>query len=441
MATCVYYDDICHRDAVQNSEKKLCILHSKAPDKSTDAFNAALAEHRQKYDGVFRYFVFPGEADFSEATFKDEADFRGATFIQRADFGGATFNKEAHFGGATLSKEACFRRARFHEGAYFFTAQFNGNADWGGARFTKETNFFAATFWEGASFFSAIFARRAQFSRATFTRLAQFGLTTFNGEADFDGATFNKEAYFSYAKFMEKALFSSRDARGQSVPIFAGAEVDFRWVTVDPPDALTFRIADLRKCSFLGTDMRKVEITGAIWPKFRGRTAVYDEIASIPISQTRDWPHVERLYRELKQNYEDHRDYGRAGDFHYGEKEMQRLNPGSPLGLKFILTLYWALSGYGERYLRPLCWVIALLVGCTILYLWLGVPPKGGGAPLPWAQWPSAAIYSAEVMTFLRPDFLTPVGVGGKLVHFLQSVMGPLILGLLGLAVRQRLKR
>jgi len=33
---------------------------------------------------------------------------------------------------------------------------------------------------------------------------------------------------------------------------------------------------------------------------------------------------VEILYRQLKVNFEEQRDYARAGEFHYGEMEMQR---------------------------------------------------------------------------------------------------------------------
>ena len=77
------------------------------------------------------------------------------------------------------------------------------------------------------------------------------------------------------------------------------------------------------------------------------------------------WEQVERLYREVKQNYNDHRDYARAGDFHYGEKEMQRLNCRTPLSLWVFLCLYWMVSGYGERFLRPLLWAVGLLVVAT----------------------------------------------------------------------------
>jgi hypothetical protein len=154
------------------------------------------------------------------------------------------------------------------------------------------------------------------------------------------------------------------------------------------------------------------------------------------------WEQIELLYRELKQNHEDRRNYARAGDFHYGEKEMQRRNPKTSRSLKFFLRLYWIVSGYGERFLLPLGWALGLLLVATVTYLWLGLVPKGGGPSLQWGNYKDLGLtidYGLRVMTLLRPDDLVPVGYA-RYVHTLQSLLGPLFLGLFALAVRQRLK-
>ena len=157
----------------------------------------------------------------------------------------------------------------------------------------------------------------------------------------------------------------------------------------------------------------------------------------------RSWARIERLYRELKQNYEDRRDYGRAGDFHYGEKEMQRRNPETPRGLRVLLALYWLSSGYGERSLRPVIGAGILLAVCTFGYLALGLSPDKGVSTLSptnvW-DWLQAVHYSFRVMTFLRPTDFVPVGYA-KVVNTIQSLLGPIFIGLFALAVRQRLKR
>jgi hypothetical protein len=157
----------------------------------------------------------------------------------------------------------------------------------------------------------------------------------------------------------------------------------------------------------------------------------------------RPWSQLERPYRELKQNYEDRRDYERAGDFHYGEKEMRRQNPDTAWGLRLFLTLYWLFSGYGERYLRPLLWTGLLFVGSTFGYMWWGLHPKASGSSLAWTNgwnWLQAAYYSFRVMTFLKPDDWVPAGYT-HVINTFQTLLSPLFLGLFALALRQRLKR
>jgi hypothetical protein len=225
--------------------------------------------------------------------------------------------------------------------------------------------------------------------------------------------------------------------------------IDFRQVIINPPDAVTFLRADLTKCQFQDTDLRKVQLVVVKWPRKGRRVVVYDEIAPVAIEDgaTRPWLQIEHLYRELKQNYEDRRDYERAGDFHYGEKEMRRQNPDTPRGLWVFLWLYWLFSGYGERFLRPLLWAGLLFVLSTIGYMWWGLHLKDSSSSLAWTypwinpwDWLRAAYYSFRVMTLLKPDDWVPLRYA-QLVNTFQTLLGPTFLGLFALALRQRLKR
>jgi hypothetical protein len=246
-------------------------------------------------------------------------------------------------------------------------------------------------------------------------------------------------------------------APGAPLPqIFSETEVDFSMITLEPPDVLIFQDADLRKITFRGTDLRKAEMTNVDWPEIvwpkkmpKGfgwlrskRFGVYDE-DSLQKGRTHSFPHIERLYRELKQNYEDRRDYDRAGDFHYGEKEMRRKSPKTLARHWFPVWIYWWASGYGERCLRPLFWFVGLLLLSTFGYLYWGLEPKGSSSRMVMTNgWDclKSVHYSLRVMILLKPDDLVPVGFG-KFMNTVQSVFGPVLIGLFALALRQRLKR
>ena len=208
----------------------------------------------------------------------------------------------------------------------------------------------------------------------------------------------------------------------------------------------------------MGTDLRKAEFVGVKWPEIINkkwpefirkswpiigkRFGVYDEIYEEDKSQIDKYPHIEQLYRQLKQNYEDRKNYERAGDFHYGEKEMRRRNPETSWGLRLLLCLYWAVSGYGERYLRPLIWAAGLLLVSTFLYLWWGLlRVKDSGPIADCARMWKTGLYSLKVMILLKPSNFEPIGLGGDFIYTFQSIVGPILLGLFALAIRQKLKR
>jgi hypothetical protein len=74
VSQCKYYYECCGRDVENNSAEGLCILHSTDPAKGIHAFDEALNAHRSRNGDNFRWFVFPGEAEFSNATFTKEVN-------------------------------------------------------------------------------------------------------------------------------------------------------------------------------------------------------------------------------------------------------------------------------------------------------------------------------------------------------------------------------
>jgi hypothetical protein len=94
---------------------------------------------------------------------------------------------------------------------------------------------------------------------------------------------------------------------------------------------------------------------------------------------------IAELYRQLKKNYDDRQDFRTAGDFHYGELEMNRLY--SPHWNKVLRWLHRYLglvawyryaSEYGENYVRPVLWFLAVVLFFSLLYPITGLHPDSG---------------------------------------------------------------
>jgi uncharacterized protein YjbI with pentapeptide repeats len=142
------------------------------------------------------------------------------------------------------------------------------------------------------------------------------------------------------------------------------------------------------------------------------------------------------LYRQLRKSQEDSGNEPGAADFYYGEMEMRRASPSAPRGERFILTLYWLVSGYGLRASRALLsWLITIAVFSFLLW-WFGF---GARPPFVWAL-----LFSAESTSslFRIPETQSfSLNYAGEALQIPLRLLGPLFFGLVLLSIRGRVKR
>ncbi len=145
---------------------------------------------------------------------------------------------------------------------------------------------------------------------------------------------------------------------------------------------------------------------------------------------------MERLYRNLKINYEAEGDYKNAGDFHYGEMEMHRRASKWRWLPIYWYNFYRFLSGYGERPVRALICLAGLILGLAALVWWLEPKIAGG-----WAGLREALFYLLAQATFQRPDWFKPETDWGKFIRIISPLLIPGQAALFLLALRNRLGR
>jgi hypothetical protein len=273
------------------------------------------------------------------------------------------------------------------------------------------------------------------FTGAQFAGEADFGGAKFSGDADFWGAEFSGDANFWRAEFRQRADFSG-------VETAKDATVYFREVSLLKPQQVFFHHVDLSRWSFLDTDLRRIDFNDVTWGTIRRlwsrRTAIFDEIrvSNEKVKVPKEYlAKVERLYRHLKQNYESQRDYGRAGDFYYGEMEMKRRQL-NPLG-QIPFWIYRILSGYGESYPRALFWLIVMWLLFAVLFTVVGYSDEWGNHADLWRS----LIYSAQSMTLFHELNITFHSAWGKAIKLVASVLGVIQIALFGLALQRRFKR
>jgi uncharacterized protein YjbI with pentapeptide repeats len=431
----MHEDKFCGRplhSAPQHDTAPVCLMHSLDPAKDD-------AQFQQEIESIikntapgsvadFTRFVFP-TAQYMVRTFPAMCIFKGAVFSKEANFYSAVFEHRTDFEGARFEDEASFTRSKFGAKTYFHSAVFKGDTHFS-TDFTHEVSFVMATFAKEAGFYNASFAENATFSSAKFEGKAVFARATFHQEADFGNADFFQEAFFAAATFEQKADFSARftlDAHFVSTTfrkevnfgeaIFRAA-VEFRETrfrdddTQLPgpiftltrfmlPETAVFYRTYLGQALFYNCDVSRLTFSSVYWGTrpnekrqlFEERVDLEAALDLVTEPDERDYGLIAEIYQQLKKNYDDRKDYWTAGDFHYGEMEMQRLHsPSRNRAVRWLhrnlglVAWYRYASEYGESYVRPLFALLAILAVFTLLFplpgLILTKPDSAETAPL-----------------------------------------------------------
>ncbi|MFI0265866.1 pentapeptide repeat-containing protein [Streptomyces luteogriseus] len=373
----------------------------------------------------FRQATFSAEAGFFEAAFSNEAGFFGVTFSAGASFGGAIFTGTACFDGTTFTFSARFVDATFSGIATFREAKFSAKAEFAGATFCRDTKFHGATFSDAVEFRKATFETAAYIGPLICHGLLDLYEAHFAGPTTIEAATAQlrcqrsrwastahlrlryatvdlTDANFEYpmsvaarpSPLQFHALSANEDG-------FAGQNPRVRVASVSGVDAahLVLTDIDLSECQFTGAvhlDQLRLEgrcsfnptPPGVIW---RGllptrcsprRTLVEEHHWRASVGQAGWTPTPARtevvgpttlapVYRQLRKSLEDGKNEPDAADFYYGELEMRRHDHERPLSERALLTVYWALSGYGLRASRALgCLLAAMAVTVLTMMLW-----------------------------------------------------------------------
>ncbi|MGB8658551.1 MAG: pentapeptide repeat-containing protein [Candidatus Zixiibacteriota bacterium] len=433
----------CGRDLY---DEEFCIFHSKREDKNIEWFQRGLdgilnigAKEVEYYDlshfifpqGVFFPKKFSKSVNFWKSVFKGEVDLENVSFEGKSFFLYAVFEDDARFDNATFNDEVNFENATFEASVSFNRANFKGVASFDEVRFKNDANFGNVTFDMGVGFGMTVFNSVVDFSASTFKSSTYFWGAVFKSDVDFLSASFD-DALEINAEAHQKKAFKK--------------QVDFRMVTFSTPEKVVFQKVNLSKFRFLETDVRKVSFIDVDWNKksSKGRWRVYDEVSMDPDTKNFDYSLIEELYRRLRKNYEDNLKYSEAGDFYIGEMEMWRKAETSFLS-KIPLFCYKAISNYGESYYRPLCWILAILLLFPIFFMIAGIQPVNHEQIIVAAEkikdYSTSFWYSTSIFSFIRDKKCTTTNNWGDALFVTESILSPIMLAFLLLALRRRFKR
>jgi hypothetical protein len=433
--------------------------------------------------------AFGGETSFRDAELGNEAAFDDATFGDGISFRSATFGRLAKFSRATFGDRAWFSGASFGHGARFAAATFGGRSRFDKSAFAgtatfDETRFVGTVSFEGAScddltFRSAVFEQARRFGPVRATRMLSLDEASFAQLADFElgapllsaaGTRFQEgvnmrvgtgEVAFDSADFGGPSTVAPSQSSSQPPRVVSLRGTHVGHLTLSNLDLSACRFAAAHNLDglrlegephfsrapggFLGT-RRQVLAEEEEWRAGReGRRArSWKPPAAVAFPLGRLGP-VEKLgpealaslYRSLRKGREDNADAPGAADFYYGEMEMRRhARRGVSRTERWILTLYWLVSGYGLRASRALVALLATIVVFALLLWWVGFDPR--------PSFTRSLLFSAGSTSSLFRVPETPgtsLSEAGEALQIALRLLGPLFFGLALFSLRGRVKR
>lgn len=448
-------------------ESGYCICHAQVEKK--DAYEELaslkrLLEETGDFSEVYVTVPFslqdleiPGFLDFSGAIFLEFFSISHCSLVGGASFTGAKFHKGlsvadsvflggTDFSSITVSEIADFRRARWVRPSNSLAeAQANkmipsqqvvsGEASFYGARFLCDVRFDHSEFAGELVGISLVVAEGHSFdmSGAILQDNLRLNNAHFGGNVNLGKARFWAGVWFYHVKI--DGYFFARDVSFGGLATFTGKKDNllfsraggtFQSSLFYRPDHSYFEFCDLSRVELRQVNLRGVGFDRVKWCKVYGRRGVFDEkiLRSGSESSLGDPPTFDQirfLYAQLKSHWTSQGQAELAGEFHYGEREMARLGS-DQLDERGINFLYWVLSGYGEKPMRALCWVVFIWAFFGLIY---GILRDHEIGPM---------LYSFQVMTLQNRDSV-------HLIESIQRLVGPIQTGFFALAMRRKLVR
>ncbi len=421
-------------------------------DFSKFMFNSEVSFARRVLIGAdFQKTIFNGVADFRETFFLEEANFMEVNFLGEVPIGRevdavvsfqkSSFNNGANFNDVQFPNLISFDEAKFNSYAHFQKAIFgqgkgDGFINFNKAKFKKGANFKNAVFTPLANFKKSQFNSNAHFSGVQFNSFAFFQDTEFNQSVNFDDTEFNHKTYFSNTKFDSFSIFNN--AKFQNTISFNGASFSRspKFFNTDLHEDMDFFGINWSGAEqFYSRKHRQKDDTATIIEDANVAIRSWDRLALIMSKQEK--PAERHVFFRLKMRAQRQRDgitfltilnlfFEELSDYGWGVGGAFLLwGLHIFLGAIILGSVVYFQSNGGISIALLKMFGYSLLVSFSNSVSFLGLGSEGG-----YLYGPSIAVNDAiEKMKWVFPT-----------VGTVQAVLGPILLFLVLLALRNRFR-
>jgi uncharacterized protein YjbI with pentapeptide repeats len=313
--------------------------------------------------------------------FEEDSNFwikgQSLELFESCVFCDCTFTDVTSFSHVIFHKATLFDRSKFLKYSDFAMAQFKKGVSFAGAHFHDLVRFSNTLFDDKSQFKYCIYEYDADFSRIQFYKSPNFMNTEFRRNVDFTRTNFHERIRFGKGNFSEK--FSTKLIEinkglneWENMP---APEFDF-YNIIFPPTVELYNV-DLTRTKFRLCDITKLRLSECKYIDQKHRIILFDEVREFDrFEETeRRYSRASELYRQLKSNFDNEKNWELAGKAYRSEMLMRLKDYWREFLKKKGLTsatfdlliygIYGLLSGFTQSYARPL---ILLLASIFIIF-------------------------------------------------------------------------
>lgn len=426
--------------------KEYCVLHSPQREKLSEFLD--VYENRIKAEKTdFRYVYFPNDIFFTSHYLSQDVEQK-KIFNTELNFNNAVFCEEVNF-FATFKNKVSFDYAVFKKKVSFSSSTFKADVSFLYVEFTDKLYFVSTKIGENSNI---------KFSNAIFKESAKFWIqnSIINGIIHLDHTVI--EGFVIFQSIENHGMFEGDNSR-----------LNLRYAQTQGNGRLIFDKAILYPNWFIDTDARKFIFVNPNWKNVNCKPSVNNVYSELEILRKRRFLNPQPVFkitcRHLAENAENNNRFEEASNFRrmafeteYLERKDKIINwwnknyscsevvPNFGDWLKaipydFAHFAYRFSSFYGESSVRAFIVLFAIIVFAAFLYfIPLSQFPVANKETFRSLDFLESIFYSLRVMVLQRPEPF-PSNTFGKAVLALESVIAPVQLALLALAIRRKFMR
>lgn len=358
-----------------------------------------------------------------------------------------------------------FENCRFDQEFRFQSQKVNGDFVISNCNFYGETVINSCTFGSRLSINYCHFNNRflyhgnfhskiASMGSNVFEKLVQMNLNIFEDSFSINTAEFNNKigfesnTYKAYSYIVDVHLNHQSSFKNENYRNFSFQDIDFSSknhlfenISLNNDDFLLFRNltfpktaiirnSDCNKIKFLDSDPSEVKFSSCNWD-LGERLVILDEKELKNYDNLSELKNLEHLYRQLKKNFENDKDWELAGKTYVSEMLFRKLRLYKEKNY-FSWFIYWFydfFGGYTQNYIRPIIW---FCVFTTIIF------------PLYYLFFECHCNYnSIFIKSFAAsiPLLKTDLQYSNWWIHSFQSIISTILMTFFILALRKRFKQ